>query len=84
MRAAPYASVDLAADWTHAFGAVRVTAFAQLRNALNRANPARYNNSVSYAKCGYGRPVEDEAGCTEDVWSNGLPRLPVVGVRLSL
>lgn len=84
VRAAPYASVDLAADWTHAFGPLRVTAFAQLRNALNRANPARYNNSVSYAACGYGRPVEGEAGCTEDVWSSGLPRLPVVGVRLSL
>jgi hypothetical protein len=84
VRGAAYASLDLAADWTHAFGPVRVTAFAQLRNVLDRANPARYNHSVSFAACGYGRPVEGEPGCTHDVWSTGLPRLPVAGVRVSL
>ncbi|HEX8358521.1 MAG TPA: TonB-dependent receptor [Longimicrobium sp.] len=84
VRAAPYASLDLAADWTRAFGPLRVTAFAQLRNALDRDNPARYNHSVSYAGCGFGRPVEGEPGCTDDVWSSGLPRIPVAGVRVSL
>jgi hypothetical protein len=84
VRSPPYASLDLALDWTRAFGPVRVTAYGRVSNVLGRENPARYNHSVPYPRCGYGRPVEGEPGCTDDVWSRGLPRLPVAGMRVTL
>lgn len=83
LRGAPYASLDLLLDWSHAFGRWRVGAFAQVHNVLGRENPARYNHSVHYPSCGYGQPDPDGQGCTVDLWSRGLPRFPVAGVRIS-
>jgi hypothetical protein len=82
LRASGYASLDLSADWARAFGRLRVEGFAQLHNALGRENPARYDHSIHYTKCGSGAPVDGETACTVDVWSRGLPRLPVAGVRV--
>jgi hypothetical protein len=84
VRSPPYASLDVALDWMRAFGPVRVTAYARVSNVLGRENPARYNHSVAYPRCGFGAPVEGEPGCTDDVWSRGLPRLPVAGMRVTL
>jgi hypothetical protein len=84
VRGEAYASLDVALDWTHALGPVRITAYGRVSNVLGRENPARYNHSIGYPKCGFGRPVEGEPGCTDDVWSRGLPRLPVAGVRVTL
>ena len=83
LRAPAYASLDLLADWSHAFGRLRLGTFLQVHNVLGRSNPARYNHSVHYPRCGFGTPNPDGSGCTDDIWSTGLPRLPVLGMRAS-
>ena len=80
LRAPVYASLDLDLEWSRMVAGWRVATFLQLHNALGRNNPARYNHSVFYARCGAGTP-EPTGGCIDDVWSRGLPRLPVLGVR---
>jgi hypothetical protein len=82
LRADPYASLDLLVEWGRTLGRWRIDAYAQLHNALDRENPARYSHSVRYARCGYGEPDPD-GGCTDDVWSQGLPRFPAAGLRVS-
>ncbi|HET7233413.1 MAG TPA: TonB-dependent receptor [Longimicrobium sp.] len=82
LRAPGYASLDLSAEWTRRVGRVRVGAYAQLHNALNRANPARYQRSMHFSRCGYGTP-DPAGGCTEDVYGRGLPRLPLAGLRVA-
>jgi hypothetical protein len=83
LRAPGYASLDLTADWLRRWRGADFVFFVQLRNALGRENVARYNHSVHYSGCGFGSPTEDMPGCTEDLWSRGLPRLPVLGLRVS-
>lgn len=83
LRAPGYASLDLLLDWSRAFGRWRAGAYLQLHNALDRRNTARYNHSVLYPRCGFGKPVEGQPGCTEDLWSLGLPRMPMLGARVS-
>jgi hypothetical protein len=82
LRAGAYASLDLLVEWGRALGRWRIDAYAQLHNALDRDNPARYSHSVRYLRCGYGKPDPD-GGCTDDVWSQGLPRFPAAGLRVS-
>jgi len=82
LRAPGYASLDLAAEWTRSVGRVRFGAYAQLHNALNRANAARYQHSIHYERCGYG-DHDPAGGCTDDVYGRGLPRLPLAGLRVS-
>ncbi|HEU4456030.1 MAG TPA: TonB-dependent receptor [Longimicrobium sp.] len=82
LRGQWYASLDLLVEWGRALGRWRIDAYAQLHNALDRENPARYSHSVRYVRCGYGEPDPD-GGCTDDVWSTGLPRFPAAGIRVS-
>ncbi|MFL5539667.1 MAG: TonB-dependent receptor domain-containing protein, partial [Longimicrobiaceae bacterium] len=82
LRAPAYASLDLSAEWSRALGRWRIGAYAQLHNALDRRNPARYHRSIRYERCGYGTP-DGDGGCTEDVWGRGLPRLPLAGLRVT-
>ncbi len=76
-RAPAFASLDLLVDWSALLGDWDVGVFGQLRNALDRTN------ATVYAGDGSGCPF---VGCEgEDVRSldeRGLPRLPVVGVRV--
>jgi hypothetical protein len=75
-RAPTYASLDLLFDWSRRFRGVEVGAYAQVRNVLGRENATVY--------------VGDEAGCTplgcgEDLrstYERGMPRLPVLGLRV--
>lgn len=82
LRAPGFASLDVSAEWTRTVGRVRVGAYAQLHNALNRANPARYQRSMRFERCGYGTP-DPSGGCVLDVYGRGLPRLPLAGLRVS-
>ena len=82
LRAPAYASLDVDLEWSRAFDGWRLGTFLQVHNALGRENPARYNHSVYYARCGAGVP-DPTGGCTDDIWSRGLPRLPVLGVRVT-
>ncbi len=91
-RTPPYESVDLLAEWSHAFGPTQLGVYLQLRNAFDRKNPAAYGGSTEYctgtpAAClgavYVGLPATDAAGrrWTVDRFEPGLPRLPIVGLR---
>ncbi|HEU4557248.1 MAG TPA: TonB-dependent receptor [Longimicrobium sp.] len=82
LRAPGFASLDLSAEWTRKVGRVQVGAYAQLHNALNRGNPARYQRSIRFEHCGYGTP-DPSGGCTLDVYGLGLPRVPLAGLRVA-
>ncbi|HEX6748194.1 MAG TPA: TonB-dependent receptor [Longimicrobium sp.] len=82
LRAPAFASLDLSAEWSREIGGMRIGAYAQLHNALDRDNPARYHRSIRYERCGYGAP-DGNGGCTDDVWGRGLPRLPLAGLRVT-
>src|SRR5690606_10414922 len=75
-RAPTYASLDLLIDWSKRFGAFDLGVYGQLRNALGRENATIYTG--------------DEPGCLpggcggelHNEYERGLPRLPVVGIRV--
>jgi hypothetical protein len=75
-RAPAFASLDLLVDWSRRLGAIEVGVYAQLRNALGRENATVYTGDATGCT-----PV----GCGEDLrsaYERGVPRLPVVGVRV--
>jgi hypothetical protein len=81
-RTPNYAALDLLLDWTRTMGKVRLGAFVQLRNVLDRANAVTYTGSVY--DCGAGRPPTLIAigGGVCDRFDRGVPLLPLAGVRL--
>lgn len=77
MRAPAYASLDLMAEYTRPLGRWELVVYGQLRNALGR------DNAVTYA--GSNR-CEPSAACIDGVsdrFEAGVPRLPMIGVRLN-
>ena len=81
LRAPGYSSLDLLAEWTGQLRGARLGAYLQLRNTLGSDNSARYIGSTPCAAFG-------EYGCASgssgfDEFDPGLPRLPVIGFRLS-
>jgi len=83
-RAAPYRSLDLMLDYAFMVGGWRVGTFVQIRNARNRANPALYTGDTKCTAYGYNPETRIyECRATEDDFLPGLPRLPVIGFRVS-
>lgn len=83
-RAAPYRSVDMMLDYAFVVRGWRVATFLQVRNARNRANPAFYNGYGGCADSVYNPETRVwECRGTEDEFVPGLPRLPVIGFRVS-
>ena len=81
-RAPDYRSLDLLAEWAGHVRGARVSGYVQLRNALRDDNVGTYTGTTPCAAfgtngCAPGRPTG------YDNFSAGLPRLPVVGLRLS-
>lgn len=81
-RTPPYASLDLMAEYGGArFHSVEMNVYVQLRNALGRANAVTYAGSA----CSSGTVA---SACPEsavvDRFEAGLPRLPLLGIRLKL
>jgi hypothetical protein len=75
-RAPHYASLDLLMDWAARFRGVEIGVYAQLRNALGRDNATIYTGD---------EPGCMPIGCGGDLKSEferGVPRLPVLGVRV--
>jgi hypothetical protein len=77
LRAPTYASLDLLADWMTSVRGTEVGLYVQLRNVLGRRNGTVY--------------VGDDPGCTgvacgsgqlENLYERGVPRLPVLGIRV--
>jgi hypothetical protein len=80
-RTPPYLGVDLLGEWRHAFRSWTLSAFVQLRNALNRTNAVTYVGS--FENCAENTPRRRPAGdgvC--DGFDRGLPLLPLVGVSV--
>jgi hypothetical protein len=85
-RGPSYASLDLLVDVSASLWSLDVGAYLQLRNALNRANDVTYLGSESPCDAGSERrrPVACEDPTVRvDRFVAGLPRLPVVGVRVA-
>lgn len=76
-RGPAFASLDLLADWSTRLGATEVGVYFQLRNALGRENATVYVG---------GGPGCLPEGCEDDgihnAYERGLPRLPVLGIRV--
>jgi hypothetical protein len=82
-RTPTYASLDLLLDYTGELAGVRVNAYLQLLNALGRRNRVTYAGSVD--QCGSEQSPLPCAGdpVIRDRFRSGLPRLPLVGVRVA-
>jgi hypothetical protein len=80
-RTPPYASLDMSVHWTRTLGAAEVSAYLQVRNVLSRDNASTYAGSRPVQR------VQRPSGVTfvrfEDRFEQGLPRLPLVGLRMT-
>ena len=75
-RAPTYASLDLLVDWSGRFRSLDIGVYAQLRNALGRENATIYTGEQNACL---------PAGCNEEpssAYERGIPRLPVIGIRV--
>lgn len=82
-RTPAYASLDLTADYTTTVGSWRITAYAQLRNALDRDNSVTYARSRECPVGGVTATRNAPPECRENFFEQGVPRLPLIGVRMS-
>jgi hypothetical protein len=82
-RTPGYASLDLMGDYTTTLGSWQITGYAQIRNVLGR------DNSVTYARsreCGNAAEIPSRntfPECRVNSFERGIPRLPLIGVRMS-
>lgn len=92
-RTPAYASLDLLAEYERTFGRWHATAYLQMRNVSNRANAITYSGTWNCPTAtlamteSMGSITFDEAclgksGLT-DAFNAGIPRLPLVGFRVS-
>jgi hypothetical protein len=75
LRAPTHASLDLLADWSAMIGGAELGVYLQIRNVLGRENGTIYTGE---AGC-------ESADCPSDLgnlYERGVPRLPVLGVRV--
>jgi hypothetical protein len=77
LRGPTHASLDLLADWSTRVGSAEVGVYAQLRNVLGRENGTIYTGEGS--GCQAVGCIGDELG---NLYERGVPRLPVLGVRV--
>lgn len=80
-RAPTYVAVDVLADWTRVFSGWSLSAFVQLRNAIDRRGAVTY--AGSYDACPIGAEdvrVPRPGVC--DLFDRGLPFLPLVGLSV--
>ncbi len=80
-RTPAWQSLDLSATLTRAFGRTQASLYLQLRNVTGRDNAVTYSHS-------YYTPVRRPDGTGEEIlWQDqferGLPRLPLVGARVT-
>ena len=77
LRGPAFASLDLLADWSTTIAGAEVGVYGQLRNALGRRNATVY---VGGAPGCLPSECEDEGLRT--AYERGIPRLPVLGIRV--
>jgi hypothetical protein len=79
-RTPDYRALDVSLEWAHSTGRIGLGAYAQLRNVL------AHDNASTYAGSGPIGRVEGPDGTHfvwEDRFERGLPRMPMVGVRVT-
>jgi len=85
VRAPAYASLDLLVDWSRTLASgVRIGAFLQVRNVLNRNNAVTYAGSIE--QCTAPNPPTLVATARTgvcDQFDRGVPILPLAGVRIA-
>lgn len=88
-RTPSYASLDLMAEYGHSIGDWQVSAYLQVRNLSNRDNSVTYSGSWDCPSSGtpsgtgtFSQVCASAAGVT-DRFETGLPRLPLLGVRIA-
>jgi hypothetical protein len=88
-RTPSYASLDLLLEYSRSFRSMQVTSFAQLRNVAGRRNSVTYSGSWSCASArsatalSAARSVCDPDVGLVDQFEPGLPRLPLLGIRIA-
>jgi len=82
-RAPSYMALDLLVDWSHPVGKVRIGAFAQVRNLLNRANAVTYTGSLSQCVAPHPPTLVSVGGGVCDRYDRGVPLLPLAGLRVA-
>lgn len=75
-RAGAYASLDLMTEWTREYASWSLSVYGQLRNALGSANAVTYHSSCVCLAGG------SDGARLGDRFDRGLPRLPIVGMRV--
>ncbi len=80
LRTPSYRSLDASLTLTRAFGGVELSAYVQMRNVLDRDNASTYSGSVL---AGATRDVATTRIIWRDRFESGLPRMPLLGARLS-
>lgn len=80
-RTGPYHALDASLQWARAFGPVELGAYLQVRNVLGAENAITYAGTIPVAT------IIRRNGVREIVWDDlfepGLPRLPLLGVRVT-
>jgi hypothetical protein len=79
-RTPGYRSLDAMLAWRRQAGRFQVSAYAQLRNLLDRNNASTYSGTVPRVSRGRDGEVTME---WIDRFEAGLPRLPLVGARIA-
>lgn len=87
-RTPAYASLDVSVEYEHTFTDWSMSGYLQLRNVANRDNAVTYAGSVtcplaetSKFPARYAESCEGRTGVV-DRFEPGLPRLPLLGVRI--
>lgn len=82
-RTPAYASLDAQLAYSRRLGRAELAATLQLRNVLNRKNAVTYSGTDGWEECGTGEGSECELRRGPDRFDAGLPRLPMLGVRVT-
>lgn len=75
-RGPTYASLDLLVDWSTEMGGLQLGVYGQLRNVLGRENATVYAGGSGCLAVGCS--IEE----LRNAYEQGVPRLPVIGVRV--
>jgi hypothetical protein len=78
-RTPPYRSLDAMLVWSRPVGRAGLSAYLQIRNVLDRDNASTYSGTVPHL-------VQTRSGTTVewiDRFEAGLPRVPLLGARVS-
>jgi hypothetical protein len=78
-RTPGYASLDATVQWAEQLGGLEVSAYLQMRNVTDRNNASTYAISFPHASRTAARSVI----AWQDHFERGLPRMPLVGVRIA-